>query len=204
MRPFAPAVIVAALATLASLFVVEPAFAHQQVGLAGGFISGFSHPIFGPDHLIAMVAVGLWGAQLGNPGIWVLPITFPLVMAFGGLLGVLGVPFPSVEPVIAASAIVLGGVVALRVRAPFIVAAGLVGVFAVFHGYAHGAELPAAANPVAYGVGFVLATGLLHLTGILIGLLIAWPLGERVVRACGVLIAVLGCYFLYAQFGATA
>lgn len=191
------------LALAASGFA-EPALAHQQEGVAGGFISGFSHPIFGPDHLVAMVAVGLWGAQLGKPGIWILPITFPLVMAFGGLLGVLNVPFPAVEPVIAASAIVLGLVVALRVRAAFWIAAVLVGIFAIFHGYAHGQELPQAANPVAYGVGFVLATGLLHLLGIVIGLLIAWPMGERLVRACGVVIALLGCYFLYGQFGAGA
>lgn len=182
----------------------EPAFAHQQVGVAGGFVSGFSHPIFGPDHLVAMVAVGLWGAQLGNPAIWILPITFPLVMAFGGLLGIVGVPFPAVEPVVAASAIVLGLVVALRVRAPFVLAAMLVAVFAVFHGYAHGRELPEAANPVAYGVGFVVATGLLHLTGILIGLLIAWPIGERFVRVCGVAIATLGCWFLWGQLGAAS
>lgn len=189
---------------LAAAGFAEPALAHQQEGVAGGFISGFSHPIFGPDHLVAMVAVGLWGAQLGKPGIWVLPITFPLVMAFGGLLGVLNVPFPAVEPVIAASAIVLGLVVALRVRAAFWIAAVLVGIFAIFHGYAHGQELPQAANPVAYGVGFVLATGLLHLLGIVIGLLIAWPMGERLVRACGVVIALLGCYFLYGQIGAGA
>jgi urease accessory protein len=193
-----------ALAVLSMAVASHPALAHQQVGLAGGFISGFSHPILGPDHLVAMVAVGLWGAQLSKPGIWVLPITFPLVMAIGGLLGVLGVPFPSVEPVIAASAIVLGLVVALRVRAPFWIAAILVGIFAIFHGYAHGQELPQAANPVAYGVGFVLATGLLHLLGILVGLLIAWPMGERVVRACGVLITAIGCYFLWGQFGSGA
>lgn len=194
----------AALCALALCLAAGPACAHTQAGVIGGFLSGFSHPIFGPDHLVAMVAVGLWGAQLGNPGIWVLPITFPLVMAFGGLLGVAGVPFPAVEPVVAASAIVLGLVVALRVRAPFGLAAILVAIFAVFHGYAHGRELPAAADPVAYGVGFVLATGLLHLSGILTGLVIAWPIGERFVRACGVAIAGLGCWFLWSQLGAGA
>ncbi len=204
MKHFERLITYAALTVVVIALSAAPAAAHQQVGMAGGFISGFSHPIFGLDHLVAMVAVGLWGAQLGNPGIWVLPITFPLVMAFGGLLGVLGVPFPAVEPVIAVSAITLGAVVALRVKAPFWVAAILVGIFAIFHGYAHGQELPEAANPVAYGVGFVLATGLLHLCGILIGLLIAWPTGERLVRACGLAIAILGCYFLYGQFGAGA
>lgn len=192
------------LAVFVTVAFADPAFAHQQAGVAGGFVSGFSHPIFGPDHLVAMVAVGLWGAQLGNPGIWVLPITFPLVMAFGGLFGILGVPFPPVEAFVAGSAIVLGLVVALRVRAPFWIAAIVVGTFAIFHGYAHGLELPEAANPIAYGVGFVLATGLLHLTGILIGLLIAWPAGDKIVRACGAVIAVAGCYFLYGVVGAGA
>ncbi len=191
---------------LVSLFVVaaSPALAHQQVGVAGGFVSGFTHPIFGPDHLIAMVAVGLWGAQLGSPAIWVLPITFPLVMALGGVLGVVGVPLPMVEIIIALSAVALGLIVALRWRAPFWVAAIIVGLFAVFHGHAHGMELPQAANPLAYGVGFVLATGLLHLCGILIGLLVSYPVGERAVRVAGVFIAVLGGYFLAAHLGLMA
>lgn len=178
-----------------------PALAHAQVGVAGGFLSGFSHPLTGPDHLIAMVAVGLWGAQLGRPLIWVLPITFPLVMACGGLLGLLGVPLPFVAWGVPISAIVLGLMVALAVRPPVWVAALLVGVFAIFHGHAHGGEVPDAANPLAYGVGFVLSTGLLHLAGILIGLAIATPLGARAVQACGVVIASLGGYFLAAQFG---
>lgn len=189
------------LATVAAALFSAPAFAHTDVGVAGGFISGFSHPLFGPDHLIAMVAVGLWGAQLGRPLIWVLPITFPLVMAFGGLLGLLDVGLPFVEVAIALSAIILGLMVALQVRPPVWVAALIVASFAIFHGHAHGQELPEAANPLAYSVGFVLATGLLHLTGILIGLVIAWPMGVKVVRACGVVIAVLGGYFLAANTG---
>ena len=178
-----------------------PAFAHEQVGVAGGFISGFTHPIFGADHLIAMVAVGLWGAQLGRPLVWILPITFPLVMAFGGLLGLLDVGLPFVEVAIALSAIVLGIMVAFQIRPSVWVAAAIVAVFAIFHGHAHGQELPEAANPLAYSVGFVLATGLLHLTGILIGLVLAWPMGTRVVRACGVVISLLGGYFLASHMG---
>lgn len=181
-----------------------PAAAHEQLGVAGGFLSGFSHPIFGPDHLIAMVAVGLWGAQLGRPLIWILPITFPLVMAFGGLLGLADVGLPFVEIAIALSAIVLGVMVTFHVRPPIWAAALLVAVFAIFHGHAHGQELPEAANPLAYSIGFVLATGLLHLSGILIGLLISWPLGRHLVRACGLLIAILGGYFLAANVGLIA
>jgi urease accessory protein len=178
------------------MLLAQPALAHTEVGVAGGLLSGFLHPILGPDHVIAMVAVGLWGAFLGMPAIWVLPVVFPLVMAFGGVLGVLGVPLPGVEFGIALSAVALGAMVAFAARPPLWVAALLVGAFAIFHGHAHGTELPGAANPLAYGIGFVVATGLLHLTGIAFGLLVRWPVGERAVRAGGGLIACAGLYFL--------
>ena len=187
----APALLAAALMLLAT-----PALAHTGQGVAGGFVTGFLHPITGPDHVVAMVAVGMWGAFLGAPAIWLLPIVFPLVMSFGGVLGVLGVPMPGVEIGIALSAIGLGAMVAFAARPPLWIAAVLVGAFAIFHGYAHGAELPGATNPLAYGIGFVVATGLLHLCGISFGLLVRWPLGERVVRATGGLIACAGFYFL--------
>ncbi|MGH7290201.1 MAG: HupE/UreJ family protein, partial [Myxococcota bacterium] len=124
------------------LLFALPASAHTQTGEATGFLTGFVHPISGLDHVLAMVAVGLWGAQLGAPAIWVLPVAFPLVMAMGGLLGLFGVPLPAVEYGIAASALMLGAAVMLEVRPSLAVAAALVGVFAIFHGYAHGAELP--------------------------------------------------------------
>jgi urease accessory protein len=183
-------------ATLALMLLAQPALAHTEAGVAGGLLSGFLHPILGPDHVIAMVAVGLWGAFLGMPAIWVLPVVFPLVMAFGGVLGVLGVPLPGVEFGIALSAVALGAMVAFAARPPLWVAALLVGAFAIFHGHAHSTELPGAANPLAYGIGFVVATGLLHLTGIAFGLLVRWPVGERAVRAGGGLIACAGLYFL--------
>jgi urease accessory protein len=182
---------------LAFLALTQPAWAHDGVGVPGGILSGLLHPLTGLDHLVAMVAVGIWGAQLGSPAIWVLPITFPLVMAMGGVLGIAGVPLPMPELVIALSGMVLGALVATRVTVPFIAAAMLVGVFAIFHGHAHGAELPAAANALAYGIGFVVATGLLHMCGISLGALIRWPAGERVVRGLGAAIATLGCFFLY-------
>jgi urease accessory protein len=172
------------------------AAAHIEGGLAGGFGSGFAHPLFGPDHIAAMVAVGLWGAFLGAPAIWLLPIVFPLVMAFGGVLGILGVPLPGVEIGIAVSAVVLGLMVALAVKPHLAVAAVIVGAFAIFHGYAHGAELPDGDNPVAYAVGFVIATGLLHLCGIGIGLLTRWPAGRMAVRLAGSAIAIAGLVFL--------
>lgn len=170
--------------------------AHTGEGAVGGFISGLMHPVFGPDHVIAMVAVGLWGAFLGMPALWILPVVFPMVMAMGGVLGIYGVPIPAVEIGIATSAIVLGGSVALAARPPLWVAAIVVGIFAIFHGHAHGAELPDAANPLAYSMGFVLSTGLLHLSGIAFGLLVRWPAGRIAVRSGGLLISLLGCLFL--------
>lgn len=175
--------------------------AHAEVGVAGGLVSGLLHPVFGLDHLLAMVAVGLWGAQLGMPAIYLLPITFPVVMAVGGLLGVVGMPLPYIEVGIALSALALGALVAANVRPPLWIAATLVGLFAVFHGHAHGTEMPNAVNPLAYGIGFVTSTGLLHLTGILIGLLIRWPIGAMVIRMCGATIAGFGVFFMASSFG---
>lgn len=170
--------------------------AHETAGVAGGFVSGLLHPLMGPDHVVAMVAVGLWGAFLGSPAIWLLPVIFPLVMAFGGALGVAGIPVPSVETGIAVSAIVLGAMVALAVRPPLWIAAVIVGAFAIFHGHAHGTELPGAANPLSYSIGFVLSTGALHLAGIAFGLLVRWPAGKIAVQAGGGLIALAGVAFL--------
>jgi urease accessory protein len=170
--------------------------AHTGAGITGGFASGLMHPVLGWDHVVAMVAVGLWGAFLGYPAIWVLPVVFPLVMAFGGALGVMGVPIPAVETGIAASAIVLGAMVAFAVRPPIWVAAIIVGSFAVFHGHAHGTELPGSANPLAFSLGFVIATGALHLSGIAFGLLARWPAGKVAVRAGGAVILLAGVGFL--------
>lgn len=184
---------------IGALLLIAPllAHAHSETGTIGGLLSGFMHPLTGPDHIAAMVAVGMWGAWLGAPAMWLLPVIFPLVMAFGGALGVLGVPLPGVEIAIALSGVVLGIMVAFAIRPPLWVASVLVGFFAIFHGHAHGSELPAAANAFTYAVGFVLATGLLHLGGIAIGLLVRWPMGRVAVRACGGLVAATGFAFLF-------
>ena len=182
--------------TCALVLFAGTAGAHQAVGLAGGFVSGFMHPILGWDHVVAMVAVGLWGAFLGSPAIWILPVVFPLVMALGGALGVIGVPIPAVETGIAASAVVLGAMVAFAARPPIWVAALIVGAFAIFHGHAHGTELPNATNPIVYSLGFVIATGMLHLCGIAFGLLVRWPAGKVAVQAGGAAIALAGVGFL--------
>jgi urease accessory protein len=184
------------LIAAATVLAPEAGLAHTGEGVVGGFLSGFTHPILGFDHVVAMIAVGLWGAFLGQPAIWLLPVVFPVVMAFGGLAGVLGVPIPGVEAGIALSAVALGAMVALALRPPLWVAAILVGAFAIFHGHAHGTELPEAASPLAYGVGFVIATGLLHLSGIALGLLSRWPAGLGAVRVGGALIACAGLFFL--------
>jgi urease accessory protein len=169
---------------------------HPLAGGAAGFLAGLQHPVSGLDHVVAMVAVGLWGAQLGAPAIWLLPVAFPMAMAVGGFLGLVGVPLPGVELGIAASALALGTMVAFEIRPPLRIAAGMVGVFAVFHGHAHGTELPAGANGLLYSAGFVMATGLLHAAGIGIGLIHRWRAGRAALRVAGGAIAVAGVAFL--------
>ena len=181
---------------LGAALLAGPASAHMGTGLPGGFLSGFEHPLSGFDHLLAMVSVGLWGAFLGRPLIIALPVIFPTVMAFGAALGMAHTPMPPVEIGIAVSVLTLGALIALAVKAPIWVACLIVGMFALFHGYAHGAELPSAADPVGYAVGFVLATGLLHVAGIGIGLLNNRPGGVVVTRSLGALVAAAGVYFL--------
>ena len=186
-----------ALALAACLVLgAGPVLAHGSAAHYGGFASGFLHPVLGWDHVVAMVAVGLLGAFLGGTAIWMLPVIFPLVMALGAALGVTGLPLPGVEQGIAASAIVLGAMIAVAARPPLWLAGAVVGVFAVFHGHAHGTDLPGMVSPFAYAVGFVLATGLLHLGGIALGLLTRWPAGTAAIRAGGAAISALGVAFL--------
>ena len=184
------------LITIPLVLVTSYATAHTGEGINNGFQSGFWHPIMGWDHVVAMVAVGLWGAFLGAPAIWLLPVVFPLVMAFGGAMGMMGIPLPAVEVGIALSGIVLGLLVLFAVKAPLWVAAVLVGVFAIFHGHAHGTELPNAFSPYGYAAGFVIATGLMHIIGIGIGFLTRSSFGTYVVRATGAVIAAVGAAFL--------
>jgi urease accessory protein len=182
--------------TVLLLLLPVTAFAHEGEGVASGFVSGFTHPLFGPDHVIAMIAVGLWGGILGKPAIWMLPVAFPVVMALGGMLGIIGVPIPYVESGIAISGLVLGLLVALMQKMPLWFAATIVSLFGLFHGYAHGVELPNSVTPIAYSIGFVISTGLLHICGIVIGLLIDYSWGKPIVRILGALIALTGLYFL--------
>ncbi len=185
-----------ALAVVAA-FWAQAALAHVEQGEARGLLSGLLHPVSGLDHVLAMVAVGLWGAQLGAPAIWVLPVAFPLVMAMGGMLGFLGVPVPGVEYGIAASAIVLGTAIACEIRPPLVIAALVVACFAVFHGHAHGTELPPGQSALLFSMGFVVATGCLHAVGIGIGTVHRRPWGRRFLRVAGTVVAAGGAFFMW-------
>jgi urease accessory protein len=181
----------------AGLICSSTAMAHTGTGLAGGFIPGFMHPFTGLDHLLAMICVGVWGAFLGPPLIQALPIVFPAMMVGGAALGMLGVPVPPVEIGIALSVLVLGGCIASGIQAPVWAASLIVAAFAVFHGYAHGKELPSAADPIGYSAGFTLATGMLHVLGIGIGCLRDRPGGAVAIRSLGAAIGGTGVWFLY-------
>jgi urease accessory protein len=149
-----------------------------------------------------MLAVGMWGAQLGMPALWVLPVAFPLVMAVGGVLGIVGAPLPASEPAIVLSVLLLGAAIASGRKPPLPLAAALVAFFAIFHGYAHGRELPEAASAVGFSAGFVLATGCIHLTGIGVGFVTKLPHGENVLRAGGAAIAMAGVLLAWRLAGA--
>jgi urease accessory protein len=182
--------------------VSNPAQAHMGTGLAGGFLSGFVHPFHGLDHLLAMISVGLWGAFLGRPLIYVLPVTFPAMMAAGAIMGMFSAPMLPVEVGIASSVLLLGGCIALSVRAPVWTASLIVAIFAIFHGYTHGEELPSAADPVSYTAGFVVATGLLHVSGIGLGSLNRYATGIVAIRILGATIALVGGSLLWRAYGA--
>jgi urease accessory protein len=183
-------------AAFAIVSYAPSASAHAGTGLPGGIAQGFMHPFGGLDHLLAMIS-GLWGAFLGRPLIQALPVVFPVVMVVGAALGMYGVRVPPVELGIALSVLVLGSAIALAWKAHVQVAVLVVATFALFHGYAHGRELPSAADPIGYSVGFVFATGLLHVIGIGIGVLADRPRGVLVVRAIGVAIACIGGVYVW-------
>ena len=190
-----------AIALLGTILLsAQTAFAHSQMDKAVGFLTGVRHPISGLDHVLAMVAVGLWGAQLGSPAIWILPVAFPMVMAIGGMFGLMGVPLPGIEYGIALSAMLLGAAVMFEIRPPIGVAAALVGFFAIFHGRAHGTELPPGQSVLLYSMGFVIATGCLHALGIGVGTVHRWAWGHKLLRVAGALVAGGGVFFLSRAF----
>lgn len=184
------------------LLLPTVALAHSDGGGSSGFADGIVHPITGFDHLVAMVAVGIWGSILGRPLLVALPVTFPIMMAVGAVLGLAGIPFPTVELGIAASALFLGVAVFARLRPPLVVAVTGVGIFGLFHGYAHGAEAGPAADPTGFVAGFVVMTGLLHIAGVTFGEGIrALPATHALFRATGAVIAGFGAVFVWNALG---
>ncbi len=183
------------LALVFGFLWVTSAEAHIGHGVAHGFTSGFGHPITGVDHILAMIAVGMFAAHLGGRALWLVPMSFVSMMAVGGALGVTGVNLPLVELGIAMSVIVLGALVALQTSMSTSIAMGLVGFFAVFHGHAHGAEMPASVSGLTYAAGFMLATAVLHVAGIGMGLGLSQAASiysRRVIQAGGVAMAAAG------------
>jgi urease accessory protein len=181
----------------ASLFLLlcPPAFAHD--GFHGtGFGAGFLHPLTGLDHLLAMLAVGIWAAQSRRAAAWVLPVLFPVMMVAGAGAAFAGMRFPAVESGIAASVLILGLFIAFAVRMPLWTASVFVSVFALLHGWAHGNELPANASALVYGAGFVLATALLHAAGLAFGSLFAKQAAQKAIRIAGGMFAAAGLFML--------
>jgi urease accessory protein len=188
-----PSIAFVAVAMLAASPTI--ASAHVGVGETSGFAHGFWHPIGGLDHVLTMVTVGLLAAQLGGRALYLVPAAFVSVMAIGGAVGFAGIPIPFIELGIGLSIVVLGTAVAIGLRIMIAAAMALVGFFAFFHGYAHGAEMPETVAGLAYGAGFVVATSLLHASGLATGLAMSskvGPRGEALVRVVGVLVVVAG------------
>jgi urease accessory protein len=193
MRLFsAKPLLVLSLALATAAATASGAAAHTFGAQGAGFAQGFAHPFGGIDHLLAMVAVGLWAAQRGGRALWAVPAAFVAMMALGGIAGALGLTLPLVELGIAVSLVVLGLAVTLSIRLPVAASALLVGLFALFHGHAHGSELPETASALAYGIGFVAATASLHGIGIATGVLLKRDAGRLLVRLGGAGIAATG------------
>lgn len=176
---------------LLGIFFTQTASAHTFGALDAGLTEGFIHPLLGLDHLLAMLAVGLWAQQLGGRPVWLLPAGFITIMSGSALLGASGFELPLLEPAIAASVLVLGLLLAFAVRLSMLSSLSLIGLFAVFHGFAHGLELPETQSAALYGLGFVTATALLHGLGVLLGYKMAW-----LSKASGFIIAASGAYLL--------
>ncbi|KEO53990.1 HupE/UreJ family protein [Thioclava pacifica] len=190
-----------ALAGFLALLVPQMAAAHITQTGSGGFTAGFEHPLSGYDHFLAMFSVGLWGAQMGGRRVWSLPVTFPMIMVVGGVIGILGLPLPGIEIGIALSIIVLGLAIAAAWKPAEWVSLAIIAVFALYHGYAHGAELPMAADPADFAIGFVLATGMIHVIGVGVGLVLEPIRHGQFSKLLGVFIAVVGLGFLALALG---
>lgn len=184
------------LLLLLTLCWIAPVSAHE-IHSGGGFMSGFNHPVLGFDHLLAMLSVGMLSTQLGGRAIWTVPLAFVTFMLVGGILGLYAIAVPFVEIGIALSVLLLGLAIAFDRQIPLLFAMAFVGVFAIFHGHAHGAEMPALASPVLYALGFLFGTAVIHLGGVMIGLGMQRMTGQRnLMRVTGAAIAAMGGYLL--------
>jgi urease accessory protein len=195
---FRSSVVCRLLFVAAALAIAPSAWSHDGTTLPyGSFLSGLTHPVLGLDHLLAMVSVGILSAQIGGKAIWTIPATFVAIMALGGFLGWVDIGLSAIEVGIAFSVLALGTAIAADRRVPLVAAMSVVGVFAVFHGYAHGAEMPTVAKPVTYALGFMTGTALLHIAGVVIGDISQhYAKGKIMLRAAGVAIAGTGAFFL--------
>lgn len=179
-----------------AMLLTSPAFAHGGSHHAVGLADGFMHPLLGLDHLLAMLAIGVWAAQIGRSARWTLPLLFPMVMAVGAVIGMGAVYLPGIEPGIAGSVAVLGLLIAFAIRMPVWAGSIAVSLFALVHGFAHGLEMPAGASPVLYGAGFILATLALLAGGLAIGTAATGKAAEKAMRLLGSAIAAAGAYLL--------
>jgi urease accessory protein len=184
------------LMTVMLLVVMQPLAAHTTGGAIGGLGSGLGHPFMGVDHLLAMLAVGIWAYRLGGAAIWKIPLVFVLTLLIGANVGLAGFHLPFVEPVIAASVMVFGLLLVMKSRFMPGLASLLVALFALFHGYAHGVEMPLAASPLAYITGFVLATISLHVLGVMLGYLMQRSAQTMLLRVSGFGLASAGLLLL--------
>ncbi|MBN8580278.1 MAG: HupE/UreJ family protein [Anaerolineae bacterium] len=186
---------------MALLFAAIPgvAYAHDGTNLGlGGFLSGMVHPVLGYDHLLAMLSVGIISAQIGGRAIWTVPATFVSVMAIGGVLGLINIGLNVTELGIAVSLVILGLVIAAERKIPTLIVMIGVGFFAIFHGYAHGAEMPDTAEPFLYALGFLVGTALIHIAGVVIGDISRhYERGKVALRVGGALIALVGLLFIF-------
>lgn len=184
------------LALFATLALPTLVYAHTGADHGTGLLHGIGHPLGGLDHILAMVAVGIWAAQISGRAVWAVPATFVTVMVIGGAIGITGTAIPFVEHGIVISVLILGVLIAAALRLPLSASAAIVGLFALFHGHAHGAEMPAALSGVSYGAGFILTTAVLHVTGILLGLSLQKSARFQTVRFAGAAIAAGGVFLL--------
>jgi urease accessory protein len=184
------------LMTILLLVAVQPLAAHTTGGAIGGLGSGLGHPFIGLDHLLAMLAVGMWAYQLGGSSMWKVPLAFVLTLLVGASIGLTGLSLPFIEPVIAASVMVFGLLIAMRSRVTPVLASMLVALFALFHGYAHGIEMPLAASPLTYVAGFSLATIGLHGLGVMLAYVIHRTTNTMLLRVGGFGLAGTGLLLL--------